>query len=36
MILIMIELGFLYENKILAELKRKTIFALMCIVMKIS
>ena len=34
MILIMIELSFLFEKKILAKLKQKTAFALMCIVMK--
>ena len=34
MILIMIELVYLCEKKILARLKQKTTFALMCIVMK--
>ena len=29
-------LGFLFEKKILARLKKRTIFALTCFVMKIS
>ena len=36
MILIMTELNFLCEEKILARLGKRTIFALMCIVMKTS
>ena len=36
MVLIMMELNFLCEKKILARLKQKTTFALMCIVMKTS
>ena len=36
MILIMIDLGFLFEKKILARLKQKTAFALMCFAMNIS
>ena len=35
-ILIMMELNFLFKKKILARLKKRTIFALMCFVMKIS
>ena len=35
-ILIMVELNFLFKKKILARLKKRTIFALMCFVMKIS
>ena len=35
MILIIMGLGFLYEKNILARLREKTTFALMCIVMKI-
>ena len=34
MILIMIGLGLLFEKKILARLKKRTIFALMCFIMK--
>ena len=36
MILIMIKLGFLCKKKILARLKQKTTFALMCSAMKVS
>ena len=32
----MIELGFLFEKKVLAKLKQKTTFALMSFVMKTS
>ena len=35
-ILIMMELNFLFKKKILARLKKRIIFALMCFVMKIS
>ena len=35
-ILIMMELNFLWGVKILARSKRKTVFAFMCIVMKTS
>ena len=34
MILIMMELNFLFEKKILARLKKRAIFVLMCFVMK--
>ena len=36
MILIMMELNLLCEKKILARLKRKTVFASLCIVIKIG
>ena len=34
--LIMMELSFLFKKKILARLKKRTIFASMCLVMKMS
>ena len=35
-VLIMMRLGFLFEKKILARLKKRTIFVLMCFVTKIG